>query len=163
MLAICRAISLSRGTQSSFPHIIIRTMCAGNCPPGGTNFRTAETVGSVNRSPSGSSSWGGSGCIGFPPNRPICPLAHLSRRSRLLASKPRSKVYHRDVPPMGFSLKNNTSSQRGKGTAEADAPNFFRMARSASGVCAHTSSSLLSILFLVLGRWARSLCLRGPT
>lgn len=26
MFAICRAISLSRGTQSSFPHIIIRTM-----------------------------------------------------------------------------------------------------------------------------------------
>jgi hypothetical protein len=73
ILAICRDISLSRGTQSSFPHIIIRTMCAGNCPPGGTNLRTAETVGSVKRSPSGSSSWGGSGCIGFPPNRPICP------------------------------------------------------------------------------------------
>jgi hypothetical protein len=71
ILAICRA----RGTQSSFPHIIIRTMCAGNCPPGGTNFRTAETVGSVKRSPSGSSSWRGSGCIGFPPNRPICTLA----------------------------------------------------------------------------------------
>ena len=26
MFAICRAISLSSGTQSSFPHIIIRTM-----------------------------------------------------------------------------------------------------------------------------------------
>jgi len=26
MFAICRAISLSKGTQSSFPHIIIKTM-----------------------------------------------------------------------------------------------------------------------------------------
>jgi hypothetical protein len=26
MLAICRAISISRGTQSSFPQIIIKTM-----------------------------------------------------------------------------------------------------------------------------------------
>src|SRR5262245_64309333 len=34
--------------------------------PGGTNSRTAEMVGSVKRSPWGNSSWGGSGCIGFP-------------------------------------------------------------------------------------------------
>jgi hypothetical protein len=67
MFAIRSAISLSRGTQSSFPHIIIRTMWAGNCPPGGINSRTAEMVGSVKRSPLGSSSWGGSGCIGFLP------------------------------------------------------------------------------------------------
>jgi hypothetical protein len=40
MFAICRAISLSRGTQSSFPHIIIRTMWAGNCPPGGIRAET---------------------------------------------------------------------------------------------------------------------------
>jgi hypothetical protein len=50
MFAICRAISLSSGSQSSFPHIIMRTMWASNCPPGGTNSRTAETVGSVKRS-----------------------------------------------------------------------------------------------------------------
>jgi hypothetical protein len=35
--------------------------------------RTAETVGSVKRSPSGSSSWGGSGRIGVPPI--LSPLA----------------------------------------------------------------------------------------
>jgi len=53
MFAICRAISLSKGTQSSFPHIIIKTMWAGSCPPEGINSRTAETVGSVKRSPFG--------------------------------------------------------------------------------------------------------------
>jgi len=40
------------------PHQRAEHMAA---PPGGTNSRTAETVGSVTRSPSGSSSWGGSG------------------------------------------------------------------------------------------------------
>jgi len=72
MFAICRAISLSKGTQSSFPHIIIKTKWAGSCPPEGINSRTAETVGSVKRSPSGNSSSGGSDCIGFPPIRLIC-------------------------------------------------------------------------------------------
>ena len=49
-------------------------------------FRVAEReVGSAKRSPSGSSSWGGSDCcIGFPPNRSICRRDRMERKFKTL-------------------------------------------------------------------------------
>ena len=79
--------SAARSLYLGAPIVLSRISSLGPCEPaigpqGGTNSRTAETVGSVKRSPSGSSSWGGSGCIGVPPNMPICPWR--SRREMTL-------------------------------------------------------------------------------
>src|SRR5262245_23089323 len=65
--------------------------------PGGTNSRTAEMVGSVKRSPWGNSSWGGSGCIGFPLIRRLGrERAHLlARRGQISAPPPLLRWYRR--------------------------------------------------------------------
>src|SRR5690348_11979113 len=54
--------------------------------------------------------------------KPVAILHNFPDTLIVLASKPRNKVCHRDVPPMGFSLKSNTSSQRGKGTGRSRRP-----------------------------------------
>src|SRR4029078_9476519 len=43
--------------------------------------------------------------------KPVTVLHDFPDTLIVLASKPRSKVCHRDVPPLGFSLKNNSFSQ----------------------------------------------------
>jgi len=51
--------------------------------------------------------------------KPVAVLHDFPDTLIVLASKPRSKVCHGDVPPLGFSLKNNSLPQRGKGNAGA--------------------------------------------